>query len=450
MRPTALRQSPFATPTALRASPILAFALLSCAVLCAPASAQLGEDEVWFDGPGDVDPAGVPLDVEVAVDGFGRTVVAWEITGSSIYVRRFAHDGTALEDPILVASGGVREPSVAASLDGDFLVVWTETNDTARGTVIDVRSRHYDAAGNEGAEQIVNAQPATFPGAGLLPDVVALTGGGFAVVWMSGIFAGDGDGFTTSIQGRMTTNTGVPSGSQFLVNVVTAGQQSYPRIDGLPADDPDGPYDGGFVAAWTGPDIHLRRFTDSGVGEVGDHQVDGTGNGARIDVAAQQHGERVAVTWQRFPNIVVRVFDGDLNPVAASAEVDNDTGAANADWPTITDIGRDGFYVAWETYYDLGDTPLAGDDVFEDSIHARILDEQGAPAGAQFQVNTWIQGNQARPNVGSSAGRLGIAWQSVGVSDAEPGGSQVVGYLLDYCDLFCDGFESGDTDQWSP
>jgi len=257
---------------------------------------------------------------------------------------------------------------------------------------------------------------------------------------VSAIFPGDGDGFTTSIQGRMMTSTGIPSGGQFLVNVDASGAQAHPRVDSLPADDPDGPYDGGFVAAWTGPDIHLRRFTAAGVGELSDHLVDGTDNGERIDVAAQQFGDRIAVAWHRVSSVYARVFDGDLEPVGPTLRV-SDVTDTSANFPTLTDIGPDGFYYAWESFTGVGD------DDSQDSIQARIVDDEGAAVGAQFQVNTWVQNNQGRPNVGSSVGRLGIVWASAGRSVEVPGGTHLLGYLLDYC-LFCDDFESGDVDRW--
>ncbi|REJ75162.1 MAG: hypothetical protein DWQ36_06340 [Acidobacteria bacterium] len=409
-----------------------------------PADAQVGEPEIWYDGPTAVQP-GNPGSAAIDVDDLGRSVVVWS-TGE-IWARRFSYDRQALEDPILVSSGALtgarnlKDPQVAASPDGDFLVVWTERHETEN--IWSIHCRHFDAAGQPtGPKQMVNAEPASLSGGTHVPDVAALSGGQFVVVFRSATFPGSGD-TGTSIQGRMVTSNGAPTGSQFLVNVETSGSQAYPRVDELPADDPDGPYDGGFVIAWTVPDIHLRRFTAGGVGEGTDRLVDGNEDGTFIDVAAQQWDDRVAVTWYEGARILARVFDGDLDPVAPTVEL-SALADSDAFEPEVTDIGRSGFYVAWET-----DTGVAGNDDSAHSIQARIVTEDGVPAGGQFQVNTWIMNDQRQPAVGSSVGRFAIAWDSIGQSDGNPGGSHLLGYLLDYCDLFCDDFESGDVDAWS-
>lgn len=422
------------------------------------AFAQLGENEVWFDGPPYDDPAcqgpneldcqpGSDRTVpDVDVDALARTVVAWRVNdnGGDIYARRFDYGGNALEDPIAVATDACRQndPGVAAGHDGSFLVVWIHAFDpsngdcpgTLRADVYSIRSRFFNANGTAGAEQIVSELDPSFSGGAHQPDVAALAGGGFAVVWRSAAVGGSDT--NVNIQGRMLDATGVPAGSQFQVNTTTEGGQSDPAVDALPANDPDGPYDGGFVAAWRRPEIHLRRFRADGTSAENDRQADSQA-GERLHLAAHETDGSVALVWFRDSAIRARLFDANLDAASAVMQASS-TADIDADQPSVTDIGPHGFYIAWNT------TTGVGSDQSQSSIQARRLRLNGSFDGGQFQVNTWINNGQTHPRLGSSAGRAGIVWRSAGNPYGQPGDDHILGYLLNYpaC-LFCDRFEVG-------
>ncbi|REJ76890.1 MAG: hypothetical protein DWQ36_01650 [Acidobacteria bacterium] len=430
--------------------------ILTIVVLLSPPSgvlAQLGGTEFWFDGPEAVQPGSDREDPDVAVDGMRRTIVAWQANsnGQDVYVRRFDEIGAPLEDPILVNTtieNSQRFPSVAAAADGSFVVVWVNRVDIPpdRGVAnYSIRSRHFGSDGLPTAsEQIVNQLDPTFGGGSHLPDVAALTGGGFVVVWRSSTT--NGDDSSTSIQGRLLNASGTPVGTQFQVNTTTDGLQSSPNVDGLPAVDPDGDYDGGFVVAWNRPGVHVRRFRADGTSGENDLQIDIDNDGERTDMAVAQHTGQVAVAWYFNDAVRTRLLDSNLSFVSGQlmASAVSDT---TADHPTISDVGLDGFYLAWDS-----STGPTGTDASGDSIQARILQVDGTFEGPQFQVNTWIMNNQQQPALGSSDGRLGIAWRSAGnpVPGANLADDHIIGYLLNYCDgIFCDDFESGDTTAWS-
>lgn len=436
--------------------PALAGMAFSAVVLVPSAAGQVGEDEIWFDGPPYDNPAcqgpseldcqpGADRTVpDVDVDGLARTVVTWQVNdnGGDIYARRFDYSGNALEDPIEVAIDGCgqNDPRVAAGPDGSFVVVWVHTFDPSnvdcpntRGVnVYSIRSRYFDADGNPGAEQTVSQFDPSFSGGDHQPDVAALAGGGFAVVWRS---ADVGSGDTNrNIQGRMLSSSGIPSGNQFQINTTTQSAQDDLAIDALPASDPDGPYDGGFLVAWGEPEIHMRRFEADGTSSETDQQVHDQ-DGERIHLAVSEDGGLAAITWFRSSAIWIRLFDAELNALTTTLQVSS-AGDTDADSPSITDIGPEGFYIAWES------TTGVGTDNSQSSIQARRLRNDGSFDGGQFQVNTWISNNQTNPRLGSSAGRVGIVWRSAGNPYGQPGDDHILGYLLNYpsC-LFCDRFE---------
>ena len=405
-----------------------------------PAQGQLEGDEQWFDGPAEVQPGSGGTRPDVDVDGLGRTVIGWDVSESgqatNVYVRLFGIDGTPLIDPTLAnitTADLQRYVAVAAANDGSFVAVWVHEV----SNVFSINSRYFDANGTPAnVVHTINQEAASFSGGALFPDVAALTGGGFVVVWRSATFAGSGD-TGTSIQGRLMNSLGEPTGDQFQVNTTTTGSQSYPAVDPLPADDPDGPYDGGFVVAWTEPDVHLRRFQSDGTSGEDDLLID-SNNGARLQLAVGEGNGLVAATWYDSDAIWTRLFNANLVAITDVQRVSAITDT-NADDPTITDIGSDGFLIAWNS------STGVGNDNDDRSIQARILGNDGAFDGGQFQANNWIDGRQSEPALGSSSGRLGIAWRSNnGNPVSGTGGVHIIGYLSFICGIFCDGFESAD------
>lgn len=410
--------------------------------LAGPARAQLDGDERWFDGPAKVQPDSSGTRPSVDIDGSGRVVIGWDVSESgqanNVYVRLFDEDGTPLIEPTIANTTTAelqRYVAVAAANNGTFVAVWVHEV----SNVFSINSRYFDANGSPTGEvQTVNQEVASFSGGALFPDVAALTGGGFIVVWRSASYDGSAD-TNISIQGRFLNNGGMPTGDQFLVNTTTTGSQSYPSVDPLPADDPDGPYDGGFVVAWTSPDVHIRRFQSNGTSDENDMLIDSE-NGARLELAVGEAHGLVAATWYASDAIWTRLFDSNLIALTDVQMVSmiSDT---NADDPTITDIGTDDFLIAWNS------STGVGNDNDDRSIQARILGSDGVFNGSQFQVNRWIAGRQSEPALGSSSGRVGIAWRSNnGNPVSGTGGAHIIGYLLNsngiFCGIFCDGFET--------
>lgn len=152
----------------------------------------------------------------VAGLGGGGFVVVWQNRGAAdqargIFGRRFNAAGVAIgsEFRIDAADGSAQEaPSVAASDDGGFTVVWAYR--ARRTTTASVYARRFDAAGKGGTEFIV----ATNAVAGLYqPRVAGLGARGFVVVWRSPRAGGT----ASDIRAQRFTATGVRRGIEIPV-----------------------------------------------------------------------------------------------------------------------------------------------------------------------------------------------------------------------------------------
>lgn len=172
----------------------------------------------------------------------GGFAVAWmsadqDGDGWGVYAQRFDAAGTPLGDEFQVntfSAGDQQFPTAAGLRDGGFAVAWMSADQDGSGAGI--FARQYDADGRAlGDEFQVNAHAASEQYA---PAATGLSGGGFAVVWMS--LGQDGNGY--GIYARPFRRHATPAADEFRLNAYTRGEQWYPAAAGLPG--------GGLVAAW--------------------------------------------------------------------------------------------------------------------------------------------------------------------------------------------------------
>jgi VCBS repeat-containing protein len=156
--------------------------------------------------------------------------------------------------PALAQSG---QKMVALS-GGGFVVVWTEARDGE--FYPDLYARIFGADGAAlGPEFRVNEHT---PELGVIaPSIAALDNGGFVAVWRSD---DDGEGLFGSelsfgISGRVFAADGEPIGDEFQANATTLGSQDAPSVIALP--------DACFVVSWIGEE--LRSEVDPETGEPG-------------------------------------------------------------------------------------------------------------------------------------------------------------------------------------
>lgn len=178
------------------------------------------------------------------VNSRGDLAVVWQADGSldgeadGIYGQVFLGGSVKKAPEFRVntyTQDSQRDPSLAGSPDGAFLVAWTsEGQDNGIGNGV-YGNRYTDAAAATG-EFLVNTE---LGGQQEKPDVARLPNGNYVVVWHS--FPGqDGDG--SGIYGQIYTSSGSKLGAEFRINEITVGNQTLPRVAALPDDS--------FVVVW--------------------------------------------------------------------------------------------------------------------------------------------------------------------------------------------------------
>ncbi len=426
---------------------VLIVALVSVAV-----TAQSPEPgaELWIDGGLASDSVRTFPDVGVAADGM--TWYVWEgedAFSSGIRARRFAADATLLDSSLLLVNTTTADiqalPKVAVQPDGDAFVVWA---DRSSGAWDHLRGQMRAAAGGAvGGEVTVNQVDLGWF-APLQVAAAAGPDGSMVVLWASENGSGS-DNSVTSVQARLISATGVPTGSQFQVNSLTDGRQEAPDVTFLP--------DGTWVAVWQSRDsagtdsdsysIQMRRFsgtTPMGVETQVNTTVAGSQDHPQVAVGP---GDTIAVLW-RGPadsahGLWARTYSAVGAPDGADFRVDDlqdpyDATAIGVGH-SVAAAGGAGFLAAWTSI-----SIRPGADADARSIQARLI-RRGAPEGASFQVNVDEAGSQDLPRVASRPGALVVTWHSNG----HPGYSEVVEARPYAICLFCDDLESGGVGRWS-
>ena len=173
-----------------------------------------------------------------------------------ILARRFDAAGVPLGDEFKVntLTGNCDNPALAATANGEFTIVW-EQRAVLRTNSLDIFSRSYDAAGVAVAQpSMVNA---TTYGDQYAPRI-ATHGGTHLVIWTS---LGQ-DGSFEGVFSRALTETGTPTGGEFLVNTTTINRQFQPTI----AADSAGRMLvvwSSFTGAAAGCDLYAQRFASA-------------------------------------------------------------------------------------------------------------------------------------------------------------------------------------------
>ncbi|MDZ4686874.1 MAG: cadherin domain-containing protein, partial [Planctomycetaceae bacterium] len=213
--------------------------------------------------------AGNQVEVSVAVDAVGNSVIAWRSTydlqggpnsGSDIIAQRFNASGTAVGSEIIVNTYTVREqvaPTVAMDADGDFVIAWASKDELVSGSHYDIFAQRYNSSGAaQGAALQVNTYTTSAQAA---PALAIDADGDFVVTWRSSGQDGDADG----IYAQRFNAAGTPQAAEFRANTWTANQQFRSAV----AMDADGD----FIIAWDSNDqdlslygIYAQRYDDVG------------------------------------------------------------------------------------------------------------------------------------------------------------------------------------------
>lgn len=250
------------------------------------------------------------------------------------------------------------------------------------------------------------------------PEVATDADGNFVVVWESYASGGD-DASGRSIQGRLVTADGNPVGSDFQVNILTAGEQRSPAVAMSPS--------GAFVVVWasnhggsSGFDIMAQRFAAGGA-RVGPELLVNSaftgGDQLEPAVAMADNGDFVVI-WRspggagNDPGVSIQ---GRRFGVARSGFFDqllvNDVTAGDQDEAAIATDGGSTYLMAWRD-------PATSNDIAIRSFTADDLTPTGLVADAPQQTaNTYPTGSQTAPSVAMAPDRRAVvAWESFGAS----------------------------------
>lgn len=392
---------------------------------------------------------------DVARGSDGRFVMTWASDGSSgsdssqtsVQVRRWSASGLPEGDELQVNTYTTNQqfaPAVAIDGLGRFVVVWASLGSSGTDTSTwSIQGQRFSATGAlEGPQFQVNSHTSGFQE---IAEVSMGPGGEFVVTWQSsGSTGNDTAGY--SVQARRFTDTGTPAGPDFQVNTYTFGDQGYPSVASGS--------DGRFILAWEsslsdGTDtsdssVHARVFDSNGNPVTGQFQVNivTSYDQGRPAVGVDPTGNFI-VAWQSYASsgtdtsgrsIQARRYSPIGTPIGSEFQVNTYTNYDQIS-PAIAADGTGGFVITW----------LSED---SNSIRARRYRPDGTPDGADFQVNTYTFGFPARPSISSTPeGDFVIAFDSLG-SGGDDDSSRSM-QIRRFDALFRDGFESGNTDQWS-
>lgn len=315
-------------------------------------------------------------------------------------------------------AGNQEDPDVAADANGNFVVVWQ--SDRSDGTGRDVFGRVYDNAGNPLSGEIRINEVAS--GDHTRPAVASDANGNFIVVWES---AGqDGDGL--AVFGRGFDRFGTQLGGEFRVNTFTTGDQDDPDI----AADPSG----NFVVVWDGPGdtgssrgIFARRYDASGAPLDSEEFVVNTftaGSQTEPSIAVDTHGHFIVV-WESDgqdlsgDGVFGQRYDAFGNPQGVEIPVNTTIDGDQAN-PAVASDAEGNFIVVWQSDDQDGNGR---------AVIGRRFDKFGNALGSEFQANTFTDGHQDNPGVGSDAnGNFTVVWESLG---QDLGGDGVFGQSYD-------------------
>ena len=227
----------------------------------------------------------------VAMDGDGDFVIAWSSYGqdgaySGIFAQRYDESGVPQADEFRVNTSTARNeyvPSVAMDTDGDFVVAWgSALHITPPYSEYDIYVQRYNASGvPQGTEVLVNSHTTDIQA---FPKAAIDGDGNFIVTWTS---LGQESGY--GVFGQRYNAAGVAQGTETLVNSHGMGDQIFPSV----AMDPAGNY----VVAWMGE---------------GEGDSDGV-YAQRFSVSPRPTITASSFVWQHAPPRIEFTFDQDVS-----------------------------------------------------------------------------------------------------------------------------------------
>ncbi|MEQ9438191.1 MAG: cadherin-like domain-containing protein [Cyclobacteriaceae bacterium] len=343
----------------------------------------------------------------VAQNASGAFVVVWQEQTDGVFAQRYNAGASPVGNVLRVDNqnnNNQQLPDVAMADNGDFVVVWQGTGN-AGGSGVDVIGRLYAADGTPGSEFIVNTVTAGDQSAA---SVAMNAAGAFIIAW-----EGSGGADPNGIYVRQFAADGTPTSSQFPVNTTIANAQVGPST-GI-ADN------GNFVVSWQSTnqvdiasegDIYFQRFNSAGTAVGGETLVNTVTAGDQIaaDVAMNGGGAFVIV-WQG-PNAADLPNADEIygqrynaNGTVNGVEFAVNTSTNNNQFTPSVAMADDGTFVVAFT------GPGSGNEVY-----ARRFNADGSGNGNEFEVNKFRLNTQRFPSIAMDGeGGFLVAWEGSNV-----------------------------------
>jgi hypothetical protein len=158
--------------------------------------------------------------------------------------------------------------------------------------------------------------------------------------------------------------------------------------------------------------------------QVNTYTTGGQGNDFNSQSVAQV-GTGFVVVWVSGYSIEGQRFDGAGQPIGAEFRVDPDS-TGDVSTAGVAQTGSGDFVVVWRNF-DTAADPLSH------GVQARRYDADGAPVGAQFQVNAYTTSEQEKPVVArlGTTGGFVVAWLSAASAGTDASDTSIQAALFD-------------------
>ncbi|RED51620.1 tandem-95 repeat protein [Aestuariispira insulae] len=288
----------------------------------------------------------------------GGWVVTWSSDGQDgsaegIYAQRYGFDGHKVGSEFQVntfTSFSQDLPDAAGLTDGGYVIVWQSNDQNGSPNAKDVYLQRYDADGNKvDGETLVNTDLASDDQE---PRVTGLANGGYVVTWWSAYQDADSRG----VYAQMFNADGIKTGGEFLVNSYETYAQDMPDITALSdggfvvvwqSNDQNG--------SSNAKDVYLQRYDADG-NKVGDETLVNTdlpSDDQDPQVTGLANGSYVVTWWSAGQDadgrgVFAQVFDADGNKVGGEFQV-NQHETKYQDMPAVTALTDGGFVIVWQS-----------------------------------------------------------------------------------------------------
>ncbi|MFQ6035514.1 MAG: hypothetical protein ACE5NM_06650 [Sedimentisphaerales bacterium] len=343
----------------------------------------------------------------IAMDAEGNFIVVWSSYGqdgssNGILGQLFDPNSTPIGDEFQInttTSGNQTESSVAMDAMGNFVVAW-------QGPGIDkedVFIQRFDPNGQPiGDELQVNNYT---QGKQRYPKVAMNMDGAFAVVWESEKLIADKNRRVASCQ--LFDVNGLFAGEEF--DVISLADCRYPDV----AMDPNG----NFTIVWmedkSSNTIMAQLYNADGTAKAKPFKVSTIkfSSLTRPSIAMDNNGYFV-VTWDGNPDkaklddIHAQLFEPNGAPIGEQFMV-NTTLDGPQQYPQVAMNNEGQFIIVWNSQ--------TGTQSKERDIFGQLYDSLGNLLGIEFQINTYMKGDQRYSDIALSDNGIFVAvWQSDG------------------------------------